>query len=290
MRIRGIRYDHMMDSPADTKKSTSLPRMIMIVPCYNEAARLQQMKFLDFRMENCDLQFLFVNDGSSDETQSVLDAMSAQGLDRISSLRLRHNVGKAEAVRQGMLHGMKDNPDFIGFLDADLATSLEELPRFFKVMEINPGIRLVMGSRIRLLGRNIERNAARHYIGRVFATFASMVLRMSVYDTQCGAKLFRRTPEIASLFAQKFISRWVFDVEILARLAASNCELGFAAEFGITELPLMEWRDVHGSKVKAIDGIRAYADIVRIGWRYRRKRKSARAESAVSTKQIHSAS
>lgn len=287
--IRGIRYDHMMDSPADIKKSTSLPLMIMIVPCFNEAARLQQKKFLDFRMENCDLRFLFVNDGSSDETQSVLDAMSAQGLDRIASLRLRHNVGKAEAVRQGMLHGLKDNPDFIGFLDADLATSLEELPRFFNVMEINPAIKLVMGSRIRLLGRNIERNAARHYIGRVFATFASMALSMSVYDTQCGAKLFRRTPVIASLFAQKFISRWVFDVEILARLAASNCELGFDAEFGITELPLMEWRDVHGSKVKIIDGIRAYADIVRIGWRYRRNRKSARSQSEVSSKQIHSA-
>ncbi len=279
----------MMASPDDTKKSTSLPRMIMIVPCYNEAARLQQKKFLDFRMGNCDLQFLFVNDGSSDETQSVLDAMSAQGLDRIASLRLRNNVGKAEAVRQGMLHGLKDNPDFIGFLDADLATSLEELPSFCKVMEVDPAIVLVMGARIRLLGRTIERHTARHYIGRVFATFASIALRMSVYDTQCGAKLFRRTPETSSLFAQKFISRWVFDVEILARLAASNCDLGFAAEFGITELPLMEWRDVHGSKVKFIDGVRAYADIVRIGWRYRRNRKSARAESAVSTKHIHSA-
>lgn len=278
-----------MASPDDTKKSTSLPRMIMIVPCYNEAARLQQKKFLDFRMGNCDLQFLFVNDGSSDETQSVLDAMSAQGLDRIASLRLRNNVGKAEAVRQGMLHGLKDNPDFIGFLDADLATSLEELPSFCKVMEVDPAIVLVMGARIRLLGRTIERHTARHYIGRVFATFASIALRMSVYDTQCGAKLFRRTPETSSLFAQKFISRWVFDVEILARLAASNCDLGFAAEFGITELPLMEWRDVHGSKVKFIDGVRAYADIVRIGWRYRRNRKSARAESAVSTKHIHSA-
>ena len=263
--------------------------MIMIVPCYNEAARLQQNKFLDFRMGNCDLRFLFVNDGSSDETQSVLDAMSAQGLDRIASLRLRHNVGKAEAVRQGMLHGLKDNPDFIGFLDADLATSLEELPSFCKVMEVDPAIVLVMGARIRLLGRTIERHTARHYIGRVFATFASIALRMSVYDTQCGAKLFRRTPETSSLFAHKFLSRWVFDVEILARLAASNCDLGFAAEFGITELPLMEWRDVHGSKVKFIDGVRAYADIVRIGWRYRRNRKSARAESAVSTKHIHSA-
>lgn len=278
-----------MASPDDTKKSRSLPLMIMIVPCYNEAARLQQKKFLDFRMGNCDLRFLFVNDGSSDETQSVLDAMSAQGLDRIASLRLRNNVGKAEAVRQGMLHGLKDNPDFIGFLDADLATSLEELPSFCKVMEVDPAIVLVMGARIRLLGRTIERHTARHYIGRVFATFASIALRMSVYDTQCGAKLFRRTPETSSLFAQKFISRWVFDVEILARLAASNCDLGFAAEFGITELPLMEWRDVHGSKVKFIDGVRAYADIVRIGWRYRRNRKSARAESAVSTKHIHSA-
>ena len=271
-------------------KPPALQRIVMVVPCYNEATRLPKKKFLDFRMENYDLRFLFVNDGSSDETQSMLDAMCAQAPDRMTSLCLKRNVGKAEAVRQGMLHGLSGHPDFLGFLDADLATSLEELPRFCEVMEMNPTIELVMGSRIRLLGRTIERNAARHYIGRIFATIASIALRIPVYDTQCGAKLFRRTPETVTLFSQKFISRWVFDVEILARLTASNCGQGFAAEFGIFELPLTEWRDVHGSKVKLVDGIRAHVDILRIGWVYRRSLKSAKAQSAVSAIKIPSAS
>ncbi len=261
----------------------------MIVPCYNEARRLPKKKFLDFRMDNFDLRFLFVNDGSSDETQSVLETMCAQAPERLMSLRLMRNVGKAEAVRQGMLHGLRDNPDFVGFWDADLATSLEELPRFCGAFEMNPAIELVMGSRIRLLGRTIERNAARHYIGRIFATAASIALRMPVYDTQCGAKLFRRTPEIVTLFAQKFISKWTFDVEILARLAASNCARGVPAESGIFELPLAMWRDVHGSKVKLIDGIRAHIDIVRIGWTYRRSGTSAQARTAASGLQIPSA-
>jgi hypothetical protein len=71
-----------------------------------------------------------------------------------------------------------------------------------------------------MLGRDIRRSAFRHYAGRLFATFASLQLRLPVYDTQCGAKIFRATPEVVALFGRPFRLRWCFDVEVLSRFDA----------------------------------------------------------------------
>ena len=79
----------------------------------------------------------------------------------------------------------------------------------------------VFGSRIRRLGAAITRDPLRHYFGRVFATLASMVLDLAVYDTQCGAKLFRVNDDLRRAFGHVSL-RWIFDVELLARIAAGR--------------------------------------------------------------------
>ena len=170
-------------------------------------------------------------------------------------------------MRQGMLSAMQRSPDFVGYWDADLATPLDAVEQFRDLLRARSELNLVMGSRVALLGRHINRKLARHLAGRAFATAASLALGLVVYDTQCGAKLFRATPETASLFEQPFRSRWVFDVEILARMLAAVAASGKQpAEQMIYECPLDRWQDVRGSQLKPSDFIRAAADLARIYW------------------------
>ncbi|MDQ1419024.1 MAG: hypothetical protein QOJ52_986, partial [Acidimicrobiaceae bacterium] len=76
----------------------------------------------------------------------------------------------------------------------------------------------MLGSRIARLGSTIERTARRHLLGRVFATAASVALGCQVYDTQCGAKVFRVTPALTVALQRPFRSAWAFDVELQSRL------------------------------------------------------------------------
>lgn len=225
-----------------------MSEVAVVIPCYNEAERLPVEAIVEFLRSHSSVTFVLVNDGSSDKTEDVLRDLSAQFPGQMTVVSLEKNQGKAEAVRQGVLAAISQSPQFVGYWDADLATPLLEIDRFRSILAERPQLILAMGSRVRLLGRRIERSAARHYLGRVFATCASLALAIPVYDTQCGAKLFRVTPETRRIFDVPFRSRWIFDVELLARLrqALSGTEL----DDRICEIPLESWRDVRGSKLR----------------------------------------
>ena len=234
-----------------------MARTIIVIPCFNEARRLSPEAFRDFAATWPDGAFLFVDDGSSDGTFEVLNAIRHAIPAQCEILRLPQNAGKAEAVRRGMLRAFESNPDYAGFWDADLATPLDALPLFERVFRERPGTDVVLGARVKLLGRNIERRAARHYLGRVFATAVAVTLRVNVYDSQCGAKLFRNTGTVRGAFDTPFRSRWIFDVEILMRLMKRSTA-------SLYELPLPVWRDVAGSKLRMTDFVRAIYDLARI--------------------------
>ena len=240
----------------------TLPRLIVVVPCYNEERRLPEEELRAFRTSHAALELLFVNDGSTDRTLDRLESMQREDPERFRVLNLERNRGKAEAVRRGILAALDRSPDIVGFWDADLATPLAEIDGFLDVFESRAEIEMVFAARVRLLGRSIIRNPARHYFGRVGATLISQSLGLAVYDTQCGAKLFRVTPMLRPLFEQPFISRWIFDVEIIARLVQQRGR--DAAVRAIFELPIMSWHDVKGSKVKQSDFLRALKDLMKI--------------------------
>jgi glycosyltransferase involved in cell wall biosynthesis len=221
----------------------------LVVPCFDEAGRLDRAAFLSLCALRPEVRLLFVDDGSSDGTPAVLaDLRAAASPGAIEVLRLPENRGKAEAVRHGLVAALASGAPVVGYVDADLATPPEEVVRLVDELRATPAA-VLMGARVRLMGTSIDRNMLRHYFGRVYATFASLGLGIAVYDTQCGAKLFRRTEALGAALARPFRSRWGFDVELLERLLVGAPGARPVEPREIREVPLRVWRDVAGSKL-----------------------------------------
>lgn len=250
---------------------------MIVVPCYNEAERFDGDAFTEFLSEPR-VHLLLVDDGSTDATALVLRRWCATTNGRAELLSLAKNGGKGEAVRAGMRAALEAGAAVVGFADADLATPASELLRMIALLE-ESDCDAMIGSRVALLGVEIARHASRHYLGRIFATGVSLVLREVVYDTQCGAKVFRASETLREALDDPFLSRWAFDVELLGRL--------FIAGAKVVEVPLRRWTDVPGSKLAPAAMIRAGMDLLRIerDLRARRARRpEARGASAPSAR------
>ena len=278
---RGSRVPRRRPQP---KTGTLNSDCVIVIPCFNESRRLDAGAFREFVLDHENVSFLFVNDGSSDGTAELLDELAKSNPARLFVLHLERNRGKAEAVRRGMLEAADLSCRFAGFWDADLATPLEAIPEFMDHLDEYPDVQMVFGARVRLLGRQIERRPIRHYLGRIFATAVSFVLGVPLYDTQCGAKLFRCTPEVVRLFEAPFRSRWIFDVEIVARFVSGR-QISQAGAL-IHETPLLQWRDIAGSKVRPRDFLRAFFELWAIGRNYRRSSAAVPVPAAASVTEV----
>ena len=241
----------------------------IVIPCYNEAKRFPMQKFVEFINAHRDIGFTFVNDGSKDHTLSMLTNLKLISPQRIDVLNLTENQGKAEAVRKGFFHALTSTIDIIGFWDADLSTPLSAIFDFMEVFNERPDIKWVFGSRFQALGRVIKRNKIRHYLGRFSATAIAITLKLPIYDSQCGAKLFRVDGNLNFVFREKFISRWIFDVELIARLKILSGDNCLPAKI-IYEYPLKKWMDAPGTKLKFSDYFGAILELYKI-WRFQNK-------------------
>ncbi|OGV34030.1 MAG: hypothetical protein A2020_01000 [Lentisphaerae bacterium GWF2_45_14] len=231
-----------------------MEKACLIIPCYNESARLDMAAFAAWQGK---IRFIFVNDGSRDNTLEILKQHEDKS--HIAVVDLKKNLGKAEAVRQGMLHAvnMPDFHDFdwYGYWDADMATPLSEIENFLLYRkDFAPKADVILGSRVSRLGSSIARSKLRYLTGRIFMNIFRALFKIKAYDTQCGAKLFR--PEtLKAAFEKPFISRWIFDLEVIMRLG----------DFKIAEYPLQKWKDIKGSKISSF-GVMAgiIGDIIKL--------------------------
>ncbi|WP_457618833.1 glycosyltransferase [Lutibacter sp.] len=234
--------------------------LCIVIPCYNEEKRLDKQQMLSFLEVHKNVFLCFVNDGSSDNTLEVLDTLKIDYPNNIAVISSPENVGKAEAVRTGITYCNK-NLEFnkIAYLDADLATTLEEC---YEISELISGeVIFAFGSRLKKIDTNIQRKKSRFLIGRVIATFISKQLKLGVYDTQCGCKIFDSKLS-KSIFNEKFISKWLFDVELFHRIIKIYSQEKMTKI--CREVPLKSWIDYDDSKVKMIYFFKLWLDLYHI--------------------------
>ena len=239
--------------------------LCIVIPCYNEADRLDLGRYRHFISQQPEVQLLLVDDGSKDNTLSVLQQLAQAFPASVSVLGLQKNGGKAAAVAAGMAQALKEKHlQKMAYLDADLSTSLEECSALAN--KIDDKTAFVFGSRILKTDNRIERKWYRFLIGRVVATAISKMLRLHVYDTQCGCKIIRRDV-VTTAFTDAFSSRWLFDVEIFCRLInryGREKVIAFSQE-----VPLNEWIDTEDSRVKFSYAFGLWIDLWTIYRRYR---------------------
>jgi len=217
-----------------------------------------------FLEKNIEVSIVFSNDGSTDNTKDILESLKAQFPKRVHIISFESNKGKAAAVRAGILYAHKHvNFDKIAYLDADLSTSLEECLSISQTVKNK--VLFAFGSRILKIDNQIVRKYSRFLIGRILASVISNQLGLSVYDTQCGCKIF--TKDLSYLvFQEHFISRWLFDVEIFHRIIRIKGREHM--RHVSREIPLQSWIDTGNSKVKLSYFFRLWYDIIKIGSKY----------------------
>ena len=232
------------------------PHLGIIIPAYNEAARIEAT--LDglstyLRMKPWTWEIVVVDDGSGDTTADVVDRFSATE-PRVRVQREPHR-GKGGAVRAGFL---ASRAAYRFLCDADLSMPAHELDRFMP-----PAIEadIAIGTREGAGARRVGEPLHRHLAGRAFNTLVRTLLVPGTQDTQCGFKMFTAAAADA-IFPQVTVSGWAFDIEVLYLARRRGLQ--------VREVPV-EWHFRADSRVSMVrDSVGMVAELLRIrarAWR-----------------------
>lgn len=227
------------------------PALSIIVPCFNEAARLGAT-LADIRLwlarESLPAEIIVVDDGSGDDTSDLVSRL-ARDAPELRLIRLSANQGKGAAVAAGMLAALGD---LRGFVDADGAVPFEEIRKLMAA--IADGAALAVGSRV-VDPSLVDALLHRRLFGVLFRLWVNVLAVRTVRDTQCGFKLFTAAAA-ESLFPDLRSPRFAFDVEVLRRAERRGLRIAEVA---------VRWREQRGSKVRVLrDGLAMAAEVLRI--------------------------
>jgi glycosyltransferase involved in cell wall biosynthesis len=239
-----------------------LSHVLICVPCYKESRRLprflEQIAASDSE-SNSHLKILFLEDGSGQQEQSEFLSILESAKARFKYIELQykifpHNRGKGAVLRDGFRVGMSMGCDAIGFIDGDGATPFREMSGMVHELMLQNDTDMIIGSRIKCLGKTVSRSLKRHLSGRIFATILSNLYDIPVYDSQCGAKIFKSRVLSDKVLELCDDNRWLFDTQFLIYL--------FKAGYTIRER-MVDWTDIPGSKVSLLkDSTRMFVGLL----------------------------
>jgi glycosyltransferase involved in cell wall biosynthesis len=233
----------------------SQPTHTIVIPAYNESERLNESipRVLEYvNSRGLDAEVIVVNDGSTDDTASIVRQYAAND-PRVILVENRGNRGKGYSVRNGMLHAQGAAALFT---DADLSSPITEADKLFKALA--EGADVAIGSRWLQRELQTERQPlVRQLYGRLFNLGLRIVLGLNYKDTQCGFKAFNRRA-IDVVFTRQQIERWGFDPELLY----------LAKRFRLKTLEIpVEWAHDHRSKISPLrDGLRMGMEVLKVRW------------------------
>jgi len=231
----------------------------LVIPCYQESGRISR-----FLGELCDetqklggVSIRVVEDGSGEaESRRLRDIVAAQQTRSphlLPPLMLPENLGKGGAVYAAWRE--EKNAEWLAFVDADGSCSALEVARLIRIAREDAPRSAFFASRIKMLGKTVERDFCRHLLGRVYASLVSELLDIPVYDSQCGLKLVPRLC-FQAVQARLKIHGFAFDVELLVALLDSGC--------AVHEVPI-SWHEIQGGKVHLLrDPVRMARDVLKI--------------------------
>jgi len=210
----------------------------LVIPAYNEENRIQ---LLFDEITGFEGELIVVCDGT-DRTADCVSRIAGSRKDlTIHCLVFDHRLGKGGGVIEGLKAA---RAPLVGYFDADGSTSIGEMQRLFSRLSASDGAigsRWVPGSTLR-----VRQGIMRRMESRAFNLLIRMLFGLTFNDTQCGAKVFRKSA-IDTVLPQMTSHGFEFDVELLWRMQRAG--------FTIAEVPIV-WQNKGDSRVQKRDMIR----------------------------------
>lgn len=214
----------------------------VVVPAYNESRMISEtLRRLNafLSLKEWEWEIIVSNDGSKDDTSAIVRSIiEARKDSKIKLVDLPKNQGKGAAVKVGVL---KAEGEFILVSDADLSTPIKEVEKFLSVLQAQADVATATRV-IRVPGADVQQSFKRFVAGRIFNQLVRIITKLSMTDTQCGFKCFKKEPA-KQIFKQLTLERFGFDVEALL--------LAKKQGYRVKEVPVM-WKEGRESKVNLV--------------------------------------
>jgi len=257
-------------------------RVLLVIPCFQESRRLPHfLPDLCRALHDLDaVEICVVDDGSGPEeqqrTREYVESLQPSAPMLKPPLLLDRNHGKGGAIYAGWRTGASHS--WLAFVDADGSCPAPEVVRLIRhaLSRGTPGATppALFASRVKMLGRHVDRLLSRHLVGRIYATLVSELLSIPIYDSQCGLKMVPR-PAFESIQNRLTVQGFAFDVDLLVALLDSGCP--------VHEFPI-DWHEKPGGTVRLFRDPWLMAwDVWKI-----RQRRASRAAGSVAPAHAHS--